>query len=465
MRGVDNATQSTINQLQQFSAVDLSGVIGEAQTVTRAIESMGSGATVSTREVQRIGELGSNAINALERELNEAKLAWQALSNASHDISLEELNQAKQKVERLEQALDLTENSMNEFKSATQQAVPVVDHLDQSLEKTNHELKDTETFGQRAASEVEGLRNSFNALTGVLAAVGIGTSAMEIAQVSDQYKTLSGRIQIAIGDNANLKQAMDDVANVAIKTNSNLVATGDLFARLTKIGQEMKWPQEQALALTETINRAIQVGGGSAEANEAAITQLNQALGSGVLRGDEFNSMVEQSPRLTQAMADGLGVTTGQLREMANQGQLTTAVVTKAILSQSEVITAEFNKFPATIGASIENLKTAWTIYIGEADAASGASAKVAQALKFVSQNLDALITTLTAAAQAFIAYKAIGMAAVFLEKANAAKAAQVAIATETVALTANTGANTANTRATHLTAVAKTELAAATNA
>ncbi|MFS1562221.1 tape measure protein, partial [Acinetobacter radioresistens] len=144
-----------------------------------------------------------------------------------------------------------------------------------------------------AASEVEGLRNSFNALTGVLAAVGIGTSAMEIAQVSDQYKTLSGRIQIAIGDNANLKQAMDDVANVAIKTNSNLVATGDLFARLTKIGQEMKWPQEQALALTETINRAIQVGGGSAEANEAAITQLNQALGSGVLRGDEFNSMVE----------------------------------------------------------------------------------------------------------------------------------------------------------------------------
>ncbi|WP_164081794.1 tape measure protein, partial [Stenotrophomonas maltophilia] len=66
-------------------------------------------------------------------------------------------------------------------------------------------------------------------------------------------------------------------------------ATGDLYARLTKIGQEMKWPQEQALALTETINKATQVGGGSAAANEAAITQLNQALGSGVLRGDEFN--------------------------------------------------------------------------------------------------------------------------------------------------------------------------------
>lgn len=150
---------------------------------------------------------------------------------------------------------------------------------------------------------------------------------------------------------------MDDVKNVAINTNSNLTATGDLYARLTKIGQEMKWPQEQALALTETINKATQVGGGSAAANEAAITQLNQALGSGVLRGDEFNSMMEQSPRLTQALADGLGVTTGKLREMAGEGQLTTDVVTKALLSQSEVISAEFAKFPTTIGASIENLK------------------------------------------------------------------------------------------------------------
>ncbi|MEI5579424.1 tape measure protein, partial [Streptomyces brasiliscabiei] len=83
-------------------------------------------------------------------------------------------------------------------------------------------------------------------------------------------------------------------------TNSNLTATGDLYSRLTKIGHEMKIPQNEILQLAKTINQAIQVSGGSAESAEAAITQLQQALASGVLRGDEFNSMMEQSPRLTQ---------------------------------------------------------------------------------------------------------------------------------------------------------------------
>src|SRR5690606_14120873 len=144
-------------------------------------------------------------------------------------------------------------------------------------------------------------------------------------------------------------------------------------------------------------------------------------------------------------MADGIGVTVGQLREMANQGQLTTDVVTKAILSQSDKINTEFAKFPTTIGASIENLKTAWTIYIGEADAASGVSARVAESIKFVAENLDILVTTLTSVAQAYIAYKALGMASVFLAKANAIRGAQVAIATETASVVANTQAQIAN--------------------
>lgn len=463
MSGVDKATNKTISEIQKFTSVDLTEIVTETQNVTRAIESMGDGASVSTKEVQRIGQLGTTAIDALEKELISARAAWKALADSSDDVTLEELTAAKQRVTGLESALNLTENSMKEFNQATQQAIPIVDNLDNSLDQTNQGLKDTESFSQRASSEVQGLKTGFTALTGALAALGIGTSAMEIAQTADEYKNLSGRINIAIGEHGNLQKAMDDVKNVAIATNSNLTATGDLYSRLTKIGQEMKWPQEQALALTETINKAIQVGGGSAASNEAAITQLNQALGSGVLRGDEFNSMVEQSPRLTQAMADGLGVTTGKLREMANQGQLTSDVVTKALLSQSEIISAEFAKFPTTIGASIENLKTAWTIYIGEADAASGASAKVADAIKFVAENLDTIVSTLMLAGQAFIAYKALNIGLAFLDKANSVKAASLAITQETTSVIANTQAQIANANATKATATAKGQLATST--
>ena len=379
-----------------------------------------------------------------------AKEAFAALKNGSASV-VGDTSSATKEVDQLG--------------TQSQETAQQIKQLDKELEAASQELQQTEQASKGVSGELQGLKTGFNALTGALAALGIGTTAMEIAQTADEYKNLSGRLSIAIGEHGNLQKAMDDVKNVAINTNSNLTATGDLYARLTKIGQEMKWPQEQALALTETINKAIQVGGGSAASNEAAITQLNQALGSGVLRGDEFNSIMEQSPRLAQALADGLGVTTGKLREMAGEGQLTTDVVTKALLSQSEVISAEFAKFPTTIGASIENLKTAWTVYIGEADAATGASAKVAEAIKFVAENLDTIVSTLMLAGQAFVAYKALNIGLMFLDKANSVKAASVAITQETTAVVANTQAQIANATATKSASTAKTQLATSSKA
>ncbi|WP_180009799.1 MULTISPECIES: tape measure protein [unclassified Acinetobacter] len=398
----------------------------------------------------------TKSIPELKKQLQEAKDELLKLSNATEGVSLDSFNEASQRVHNLEVEL-------SQLGDETVETTGQVKQLDNSLEGAQQELKETESASKAVSGELQGLKTGFNAITGALAALGIGATAAEIAQTADEYKNLSGRISIAIGDHGNLQKAMDDVKNVSIATNSNLTATGDLFSRLTKIGQEMKWPQEQALALTETINKAIQVGGGSAASNEAAITQLNQALGSGVLRGDEFNSMMEQSPRLAQALADGLDVTTGKLREMAGEGKLTTDVVTKALLSQSEKITEEFNKFPTTIGASIENLKTAWTIYIGEADAATGASAKVAEAIKFVAENLDTIVSTLMLAGQAFVAYKALNIGLMFLDKANSVKAASLAITQETTSVVANTQAQIANANATRATAVAKGQLATST--
>lgn len=402
---------------------------------------------ISVRQIktafESIKPITQDALNALEREAKEADLALDEVVNSTQ----------------------ATSNSVDHLGDEVNETAKQIDSLDTELGQANAELKETETVSERVSKEVQGVKTGFNALTGALAALGIGTTAMEIAQTADEYKNLSGRLSIAIGEHGNLQKAMDDVKNVAINTNSNLTATGDLYSRLTKIGQEMKWPQEQALALTETINKAIQVGGGSAASNEAAITQLNQALGSGVLRGDEFNSMMEQSPRLAQALADGLDVTTGKLREMAGEGKLTTDVVTKALLSQSEKITEEFNKFPTTIGASIENLKTAWTVYIGEADAATGASAKVAEAIKFVAENLDTIVSTLMLAGQAFVAYKALNIGLMFLDKANSVKAASVAITQETTAVVANTQAQIANATATKSASTAKTQLATSSKA
>ncbi|MFI9459700.1 tape measure domain-containing protein, partial [Acinetobacter sp. NPDC052428] len=94
MKGVDGATQSAINQVQRFSAVDLTGVVGEAQTATRAIESMGDGASLSTKEIERIGSIGTNSINTLERELLTARNAFSALEQSSEAVTLNEIKAA-----------------------------------------------------------------------------------------------------------------------------------------------------------------------------------------------------------------------------------------------------------------------------------------------------------------------------------------------------------------------------------
>ncbi|MCH7331416.1 tape measure protein [Acinetobacter modestus] len=465
MSGVTKAASSTIAEVQKFTSVDLTAIVSEAQNATRAIQSMGDGAVVSTKEVERIGQLGASAVDSLTRELNSAKQAWDKLSN-TNGIDLEELNAAKERVLALERALGLTETSMGDFSNATKQATPVIDHLDQSLGNTNQELKETETLASKASQGVEQLQSTYGLLTSVLAGLGIGVTASELAQTSDEFKNLEGRIKIAVGETGNFESAMDGVVRVALETNSNLTATGDLFATLTRATRDLKTTtngvvtdyklsQTQLLQLTETINQSIKVSGASAQASEAAIVQFAQAIGSSVLRGDELNSIIEQAPRLAQALADGLGVPIGKLKELGEAGQLSADVVIKALRQQSEVIDAEYKKLPLTVGSSIENLKTSWMVYIGELDKSNGVSESVAKAIKYIADNLDQLVSTLTFAAQAFIAYKAMGMAAVFLEKANSVRAASIAIQQETVALTTNTQAQLVNANAARANAAA----------
>src|SRR5690606_41108712 len=102
--------------------------------------------------------------------------------------------------------------------------------------------------------------------------------------------------------------------------NSSLDATAGLFTKVNDTGKQMGMTQQQSLDPVKTINMALQTGGGSAQASEAAIVQLTQALQSAVLRGDEFNSIMEQARGISKALAQSLGVTTGELRAMAGEG-------------------------------------------------------------------------------------------------------------------------------------------------
>lgn len=277
------------------------------------------------------------------------------------------------------------------------------------------------------------------------AAIGgqlLGGMVGDVARTADAYTNLRARMSLVVGEGAALDQALEGVVDVATRTGSALEDTGTLFTRLAQAGKDAglssQQAAQQALALTESIGQAVQISGASAEASQTAITQLIQGLQSGVLRGEEFNAQMENAPRLARALADGLGVTTGELRKLAEAGQLTSQTVIAALQGQSTTLAAEFNRLPPTVGRALQNLSTQWTQYVGEADKATGASAAAASIINGLANNLDTLGSLLYAAGKAAAAYQVLNLARTFFDVATGARASAAAVVANTEAMVAS---------------------------
>ena len=241
-------------------------------------------------------------------------------------------------------------------------------------------------------------------LTGVAAALSVDFllgQAAELGALADEYNNMAGRLKLVSGEGAGLAEALGNVRATANAAGAEIGATADLYATLARA---TKGSATEIDGLTSTIVKSFAISGAGAAEVEGATRQLGQALASGVLRGDEFNSVMEQAPRLAQAMADGLGVTTGELRTLAAEGKLTSDVVIGALKSQADAIESDFATLPDTIGRATQRLTNEWTVFIGELDKTSGASAAVSSAIGGVANNLDEIASLATVAGEAVFA-------------------------------------------------------------
>lgn len=312
-------------------------------------------------------------------------------------------------------------------------------------------------------SQLAGQLQTLQGLIGtVLGGELLGGTLGDLSRTADAYANLAARMKLATGEGEAFTAGFEGVFEVAQRTSSSLESTGTLFTKLVGAGKELGVSQRDALALTETINQAVQLSGSSAQESDAAIQQLIQGLGSGVLRGEEFNSVMEQAPRLAQALASGLGITTAALRQQAEAGALSSQVVISALQGQAATVANEFSQLPPTVGRALTNLGTAWTDYVGRVDQANGISATAASAIDALAGNLDTLGTVLFSAGKAAAAYTALRLGQSFLANATAATQSAAATAAETAAKTANTAALATNTAATAANTAAKGANAAA---
>jgi tape measure domain-containing protein len=221
-----------------------------------------------------------------------------------------------------------------------------------------------------------------------------------LAGAADAYSDMQARIRLVADTQAEFSRGQSEAFRIAQDTSSQLEATVGLYTRLDGALGDVGASQAEVLRITETVNKAFAVSGTGGGAAAGAITQLSQAFAAGALRGDEFNSVNEAAPRLMQALAASLGVTRGELRGLAEDGQLTADVLRKALTGdQADAIAEEFAQLPLTIARSMQQLKNAAVQFIGESDQTFGASQAVASGIQLVAQNLDLLAEVTLAAA------------------------------------------------------------------
>lgn len=265
--------------------------------------------------------------------------------------------------------------------------------FEQSMDRASRSVSRTASVASASSREVLTLQNSFRSLASVAAGIaGPLAAALSVKGVYDMteaYGTLTNRLKLVTNGSAELTAAQAAVFNIAQASAQPLASTAELYQRIATNQEALKLSGEGVAGVVGAISKTLAVSGASAESANAALIQLGQAFASGVLRGEELNSVMEQAPALAQAIAAGMGKTVGELRSMGAAGELTAQAVVKALQSQVGAVDALFDKTATTIGNSFTKIGNSLTHFVGELDQATGASNQIANAFVSVSKAID----------------------------------------------------------------------------
>ncbi|NBM04327.1 tape measure protein [Proteus sp. G2671] len=248
----------------------------------------------------------------------------------------------------------------------------------------------------RTSQSVNNTERSMQSLSKVAAALTGYLSASMVASYSEAWTELNNKLSNSVRASESLIDVTQRVFDISQVTRSSLDATATLYARLERGTREYNTSASDLAKLTSIINQGFIVSGATAQEAENAIIQLSQGIASGVLRGEEFNSVAEQGSRLMVALADSMGVGIGQLRKMAAEGKLTTDVVVKGLLSQGDAIGKEFAKTTRTMSQAFQEAGNNLTKFLGENTTIKSTISAFSDAVITVSKNLDELSSVLT---------------------------------------------------------------------
>lgn len=202
-----------------------------------------------------------------------------------------------------------------------------------------------------------------------------------LVKTADAYKAMQSQLRLVTESTQEFMAVQQQLNAVSIASFADQGAVTKLYSTMQPALEGMGKSINDAVAFTETFNKALSLTSPTTSEAQAAVLQFAQAMGSGVLRGDEFNSLMENGRGVMVALAEGMGKPIGELRVMAEQGELTADVVYNALTKVSDRIDADFNKVAMTVGKALQTAQTGSLNLVGAFDATSGSSATLAAAI------------------------------------------------------------------------------------
>lgn len=286
--------------------------------------------------------------------------------------------------------------------------------------------KNTKKIDQSFDRMSDSVSKSLRLVGTALATLGIGLSVQSVTRYADAWQNATNQLKTVQKDTENLADTQSLLMSVANESRVGFETTANLYTRLSRSTESLNLTQTELIDLTETINKSFAVSGASATEASNAIIQLSQGLAAGALRGEEFNSVSEQSPILMQAIADSLKMTRGELRAFAAEGGITAEIVVKALQQSADGIDETFGKMTATFEQSMTVARNNLLEYVGSSEVVQRVTGSMGGAIVALSNNLDALSAVAVSAGVGLGAMGAVHLVkfVIAMERATAAQTA-----------------------------------------
>lgn len=270
-----------------------------------------------------------------------------------------------------------------------------------ATKKNKDAMEQSKKAAKNLKDEISVLGKAFGILASAFALQGLKKSI-------DTYTNIQNKIKALSSETTNYAYIQEELYQISQRSRTSLEGTAQLYSRLIIAQKQLGASTQELMEFTEGVGKALQISGTSAFTQRGVLLQLSQAIGTNVVRAEEFNSILEGGIRIAQAAADGIdeaGGSISKLRKLVIDGKLSSQDFFEAILSQIPKLEEEFAKTIPTIDQSLVMLDNSWTMFLGKLNETTGASKAIALALRDVSENMDAFVKSIATAGTTLAAF------------------------------------------------------------